>query len=311
MGVEGESALVYPPAVPLPARPMPRPRRAASPRPRATTALARLAAVLLAAGGWSSTGWAWGSEGHRIVGLLADSALSAPARTEVARLLAGEPEPTLAGVSAWADRVRDEPEWRHTARWHWVNLPRENPCRFDAARDCPKGNCVVGAIDHQLAILADRRRPDAERATALKFVVHFVGDVHQPFHAGFGDDRGGNDRQLRFDRRGWNLHGLWDSAMVTHVGLAPEDYARQLRGGPALPADPTRDTADAAARWAVESCQAIFDDGLYPERRVVGRGYLERHRPLAERRLRQAGERLAAVLEDALGPPIDAGQTRR
>ena len=248
------------------------------------------------------TAGAWGFDGHRVVGMLAESELSPPARAEVERLLTGEPEPTLAGVSTWADTLRDDPAWRHTGRWHWVNLPRTDPCTYDAARDCPGGDCIVGAIHAQRAILADRSRSDAERRDALKFLVHFVGDVHQPFHAGFGFDRGGNQTQLRFDRQGWNLHSLWDSAMVKHAGLDPEAYARQLRGGPALPADATSALVRPEERWALESCQAIHDPALYPERRTVGRGYLDQHRPLAETRLRQAGARLAAVLDAALAP---------
>ena len=246
-----------------------------------------------------ATALAWGSEGHRIVGALADAGLSAEARAEVQRLLADEPEPTLAGVSTWADEIRDQPEWRHTGRWHWVNLPRETPCTFDAARDCRNGDCVVGAIEAQRTLLADRSRPDAERAIALKFLVHFIGDVHQPFHAGFGEDRGGNLTQVRLDRRGWNLHALWDSAMVEQAGLAPDAYARTLQDASPLPPDPA---VGHAASWAIESCQAIFDEDLYPETRAVGRAYLERHRPLAERRLREAGRRLAAEINAALAP---------
>jgi hypothetical protein len=276
---------------------MPAPAR---PVVRRSTAL--LAAGLALLSLLPHTAAAWGFDGHRVVGTLAESELSPAARAEVARLLAGEPEPTLAGVSTWADTVRDDPAMRHTGRWHWVNLPRTNPCTYDAARDCPDGDCVVGAIAAQRAILADRSRSDAERRDALKFLVHFVGDVHQPFHAGFGFDRGGNQTQLRFDRQGWNLHSLWDSAMVKHAGLEPAAYARQLRGGPALPADATLALAHPEERWALESCQAIHDDGLYPARRTVGRGYLDRHRPLAETRLRQAGARLAAVLDAALAP---------
>ncbi|MCZ8319073.1 MAG: S1/P1 nuclease [Lysobacteraceae bacterium] len=266
-----------------------------------TSLAALLAAGLLSL--WPGDTAAWGREGHRIVGLLAEARLTPDARGEVARLLDGAPEPTLAGVSTWADEVRDQPEWRHTGRWHWVNLPRETPCTYDARRDCQGGNCVVGAIEAQRAILADRSRPDAERAVALKFLVHLVGDVHQPFHAGFGDDRGGNLAQIRVERRGWNLHALWDSAMVEQAGLSPDAYAAALQAAPALPPDPTSGRPERAAAWALQSCRAIFDDGLYPETRTVGRAYLERHRPLAERRLREAGERLAAELNAALAMP--------
>lgn len=274
----------------------------AAPRRPARRPVALLAAGLALLALHPGPAGAWGFEGHRIVGRLAESALSPAARAEARRLLADEPEPTLAGVSTWADTLRDDPAWRHTGRWHWVNLPRENPCTFVAERDCPGGDCVVGAIAAQRAILADRARSDAERRDALKFLVHFVGDVHQPFHAGFGFDRGGNQTQLRFDRQGWNLHSLWDSAMVKHAGLDPEAYARQLRSGPTLPPDATLGLARPEERWALESCQAIHDHALYPSRRTVGRGYLEQHRPLAETRLRQAGNRLAALLDAALAP---------
>jgi hypothetical protein len=243
---------------------------------------------------------AWGREGHQIIAQLAETELSPAARAEVDRLLANEDEPGLVAASTWADEIRDSPEWRHTVRWHWVNLPRTNPCTYEAARDCAKGQCIVGAIEAQLAVLSDASQPDAERAIALKFVAHFIGDVHQPFHAGFSDDRGGNSTQLRFDRQGWNLHSLWDSAMVRHADLSSDAYARQLRGGPALPPDAVIAVADRPKAWAVESCQAIHDHDLYPERRAVGRGYLDAHRGLAEQRLRQAGNRLAEALESAL-----------
>jgi hypothetical protein len=261
-----------------------------------------LAPLLLVSAGLPTTAEAWGREGHRVIGHLAEARLSPAARDEVARLLADEAEPSLAGVSTWADEVRDLPEWRHTASWHWVNLPRETPCRFEAARDCAPRQCIVGAIREQLGLLADRRQPRERRAEALKFVVHFVGDVHQPFHAGFADDRGGNLAQVRWQRRGWNLHAIWDSALVRHAGLEPEAYARQLAGGPPLPEDRSLALAAPEVEWALESCRMILDEVLYPERPVIGQAYLEAKRPLAEQRMRQAGERLAAVLEQALAP---------
>lgn len=245
---------------------------------------------------------AWGREGHEVVGWLAEEALTQTVRAEVRALLADEPDPTLAGVSTWADTVRDSPDWRHTSRWHWVNLPREQPCSYVPERDCPQGNCVVGAIAAQLAVLADRSRPDTERAIALKLLVHFVGDIHQPFHAGFGEDRGGNLTQVRWLQAGWNVHALWDSAVVKVAGLAPIDYAAQLRGTAPLPPDRSLLMEDPAAEWALESCRAIINNALYPERGRVTRSYMDRVRPLAEHRLRQAGSRLAALLNAALPP---------
>ena len=112
---------------------------------------------------------AWSREGHELVGELAQRRLSPAAQAEVARLLAAEPEPTLAGVAAWADEIRAEsraagnPLGKLSEHWHYVNFPRGADCDLQPARDCPDGDCIIGAIDAQRAILADRGRTDAER----------------------------------------------------------------------------------------------------------------------------------------------------
>jgi len=132
---------------------------------------------------------AWGADGHRLIADVAEGLLSVPAKNEVLRLLALEPGATLASVSTWADEARTPV----TAPWHYVNLPRDANCRYDPDRSCVQGACVVSAIDHQAAVLASDA-PDEARLKALKYLVHFVGDVHQPLHAGFADDRGGNSK---------------------------------------------------------------------------------------------------------------------
>lgn len=244
---------------------------------------------------------AWGQQGHRIVGELAAAELSPRARAEVARLLAGEPEPTLAGVASWADALRDhdaEPGKR-TVRWHFINFPR-GQCRYAPTRDCPDGNCVVAAINRHFLLLSDRKRSDTERREALKFLVHFVGDVHQPLHASDRPDRGGNDYQISYRGEGWNLHSVWDSLIVRDRGLDPAAYAAVLRGRPPLPHDPTRASQTPALDWALESCRIVQQGALYPPGHVIRDAYLDTHRPLVERRLRQAGSRLAAMLNHAL-----------
>ena len=127
---------------------------------------------------------AWGVDGHRLIGDLAQQQLSPKARAEIGRLLSLEPGATLGSIANWADDHRSAAD----APWHYVNLPRNGGCRFEATRDCAQGQCVVAAIDRQAAILG-ARGADADRLKALKYVVHFVADVHQPLHAGFADDR--------------------------------------------------------------------------------------------------------------------------
>ena len=117
----------------------------------------------------------------------AQQLLTPAARAEVDRLLALEPGATLASISTWADETRSP----GTASWHYVNFPRDAGCAYEAPRDCPGDACVVGAIARQEAVLTSTAA-DAEKLVALKYLVHFVGDVHQPLHAGYADDKGGN-----------------------------------------------------------------------------------------------------------------------
>lgn len=241
---------------------------------------------------------AWSFKGHRTIGEMAEQQLSPRARATVQDLLRDEPSPTLAAVSTWPDEVRNEERWRHTGRWHFVNFP-QGDCRYRARRDCPEGNCIIGALDTQRSLLRNPNAPRQQRIEALKFVTHFVGDLHQPLHAGYGFDRGGNDTQIRFNRMGSNLHALWDGLLIDTLELDPPALLQHLTREP-LPA-PGAVGRGSSARWAEQSCALIESAQLYPERRFIDRSYVERTRPLAEAQMRLAASRLAAVLEADLG----------
>lgn len=254
---------------------------------------------------------AWGPQGHRLVAELAWDEMSPAARAEAAKLLAGEPDPTLPGIANWADELRaNDPDLgKRSAKWHYVNLPEgDDGCHYDAARDCPGGNCAVGAIQAQSAILADRGRSKAERLQALKFVVHLVGDVHQPLHAGYARDKGGNDFQLAIPGQperpggyGANLHSLWDSGMLSMSKLGDEAYLARLREI-RVPAVSALSLPPPAADWAEESCKLVRQPGFYPPTHKLAPDYVATWRPLAETQLRLGGEHLAKVLDAALAP---------
>lgn len=244
---------------------------------------------------------AWSPEGHRIVGELAQSQLKPAALTEVRRLLAGEREPTLAGVSSWADEMRAANSPLTSSRWHHLNFS-SGQCRYDPARDCPDGQCVVAAINRNFLVLSDRSRSDAQRRDALKYLVHFVGDVHQPLHATPKPDRGGNEFQVNLRGKGVDLHDIWDDSLLEQRALSPKAHARLLAAQPRLPADPTRQSDRPAVDWAIESCRAVLEGNIYPTRRVIDEAYLARHQALAEKRARQAGARLADMINFALAP---------
>ncbi|KFL35804.1 S1/P1 nuclease [Arenimonas donghaensis] len=251
---------------------------------------------------------AWSRQGHQLVGEVAERQLSPEALAEVRTLLADEPEPSLAGVSTWADEIRAarSPLGELSKRWHYINIPGKD-CDYMPARDCPEGDCVIGAINAQARVLADRSQPKQARVEALKFLVHFVGDAHQPMHAGHPHDRGGNNHQLHYtgkgspEGEGTNLHGVWDYWVVQSAGLDDAAYADRLMALPA-PADPALGADNPAQAWALESCRLIQAEALYPRDRRIGDDYLDQHRPLAEARLRLAGTRLAELLENALAP---------
>ncbi|HEU4991649.1 MAG TPA: S1/P1 nuclease [Luteimonas sp.] len=296
-------------------------RRFASriPRPRLPAVLAALLATLAA----SPPALAWSALGHRLVGELAERHLSPQAEAQVKLLLAGEANPTLAGVADWADRLRDlDPErFKATSKWHYVNTPPGHDCDYVPPRDCPDGQCVIAAIEAQRKILADRSQPLEARRDALKFVVHFIGDVHQPMHANDEDDAGGNKYQisLRTDLQpeayakkyyvdgvmGTNLHSVWDFYILGSTGYgsdmaAVKPYADRLDRlpWPPMPADGPGTGPEA---WAHESCMLVDARHLYPAGHKLDAAYLDEFRPLAEQRVRQAAWRLAQVLDADLG----------
>jgi len=182
----------------------------------------------------------WGCEGHRTVVRIAARHLSAHARQELRALLTAHPiDPSLkrfcqpvspdpfVDAATWADDIRDER--LETSEWHFLDIPR-GAARDTAKAACPATGCVTTAIAQQLKVLRSNAA-DAERADALRFVIHFVGDLHQPLHCTTNDDRGGNCVPVRFFdkppvlQKGSdgkpikgkfkpNLHGVWDSSII-------------------------------------------------------------------------------------------------
>jgi hypothetical protein len=252
--------------------------------PTFTTKLVRIFLGLMMAM-LATNGYTWGGEGHQVVASLAATQLTAKARAEVDRLLAIEPGETLQSISTWADEHRNPA----TGPWHYVNFPR-NTCTYDAARDCPDGHCVVGVIGKQLEVLASNA-PDEARLKALKYVVHFVADVHQPLHAGYADDKGGNSYQIQAFEKGSNLHAMWDSGLIKNLHEDVGALTRRLISKGHAPSAIDLNVVHAAE----ESCKIVGTEGFYPERKV-GQDYVQRYTPVMEQRLTLAGTRLASLL---------------
>lgn len=253
-------------------------------------ALARAAALFVFLVASVPAAHGWGTEGHRLIAEMAEARLTVHARAEVERLLFLERGASLASVSTWADESRRS----GTAPLHYVNLPNDD-CTYSRQRDCPDGRCVVEAIAGKLAILKSQAS-DAERLIALKWVVHLVGDVHQPLHAGLASDKGGNLHQVLAFGRGSNMHAVWDTGLI-----------KQRRGGPRqLLQDALAALTPSLARtdpkvWAAESCEVRRRAGFYPDGRGISAGYAEQWDAELVNRLSLAGARLAHALNEALG----------
>ena len=135
---------------------------------------------------------AWGEEGHQIVGAIAMTRLTPQTRAAIIELLGND---DLAKAGLWADQIRGDSKYDWAKPLHYVNAPR-NENIIVLERDCAKGECVIGAITRFLAVASDSTKPIEERREALKFAIHFIGDLHQPLHAGYADDMGGNRIQV-------------------------------------------------------------------------------------------------------------------
>lgn len=236
-----------------------------------------------------------GAQGHRIVAEIAERHLTAVARARAINLLGGD---GLARIASWADAYRGSPEGRHTATWHYTTLP--SGVRY--AYTPEDGNTDIGeAIRNQVAVLSDLSRPRSERRDALKFLVHFMGDVHQPLHVGRDGDRGGNDVAVQWFGQRTNLHSVWDSGIIRHHELSYTEYADFLDHVTA--GEITRWQADPPEVWIHESqtlreiAYEAMGEGDLPS---LSWDYRRQMTPHLELRMVQGGIRLAGVLNRAL-----------
>lgn len=246
------------------------------------------------------TARAWGRAGHEIIGTIAERQLSPATREKVCFLLDGYP---LAVVAPYPD------EWRikepRTAAWHFVNIPLAADA-YDPTHDClAEPGCIVTAIDHFRAVLAGSAATKDDRAKALTYIVHLIGDAHQPLHVTDNNDLGGNLVRVTFFGAPTNLHALWDDGIIAHTTQSVNDYATRLLGSSAPPATANGTTID----WINEAHQLARQAYAgVPPGAALANAYFEKARPIVDVQLLRAGIRVAAVLEAALADmPATAG----
>jgi hypothetical protein len=287
----------------------------------------------------------WGALAHAVIGQLAEDELltyNAAWRTLLTRFrdptqyrhvqeaLLGLDLPdtgnALRALANWPDWYKRQPGMLPAdEQRHYINLPFT--ARYDRRQHCPDGICSIETLLAQRALLAHRRAPLPQRAVALAWVAHLVGDIHQPLHAGQLEDRGGNltcvawmgepSRRLISDGKsmcsGANLHAVWDSKLleaatgVMHPDDAPV-LAQQFRllwrqvqaTEPPLTARTSIEWRVVVERWHSEAQALITQEHLYPSDSEVGPAYLQHHYPIVRLQVVRAAVRLVAMLRQSM-----------
>ena len=238
----------------------------------------------------------WGIDAHRLTARIATLHLETKAAAAVAEILG--PSRTLADVSNLADDVRKtQPA---TSPWHYVDIPFDAE-GFDRRRDCPGDQCLIAAIERfRDELKQPGRRPEA-RFEALHNLVHFMGDIHQPFHCVSRHDHGGNDVKAILLGRHTNLHQVWDSGILRY--LEPDTEAQFERLREISPANLRVWSGGTPETWALESHRLAREVGYHFAGNshgevVLGRSYARRAAPVVERQLQIAAIRIAVVLNN-------------
>jgi S1/P1 Nuclease len=271
------------------------------------------------------TSLCWGSLGHRTVAYLASEYLTPNASQYVKTLLNSQ---DISEAALFPDKVRHMPMFNYTAGWHYIDALDDPPrqCGVNITRDCAmKGGCIVSAIVNQTARIMNKTSSLADKGQALRFLLHFFGDIHQPLHTE-AEGRGGNDIDVLFGKKHTNLHAIWDTdILLKHIGHGDDEKATALAWAKKLYAA-DRDHADSLAAecqdltqaadcslsWADEANQWICDyvlkdDVAGVENKDLSTGYYEGAVPVVELLVGKAGRRLAAWVNAlALNAPLSS-----
>lgn len=235
----------------------------------------------------------WGPTGHRVIGEIAQNHLTKKAEHAVDRILQGG---SMVFAATWMDEIRSDPAYDHTHDWHWVTIP--DSLTYSTAQKNPHGD-VVEAIGRMIAVVKSDTATPEQKRIGLCFLIHLVGDLHQPLHVGRGDDKGGNTFQVRWFKKGSNLHRIWDSGMIDGSLLSYTELADGLDH--ASRQEMKEWMLGDAATWAQEN--VAFRNSIYDVQRGddLGYAYQYKHWPLVQEQLLKAGIRLAGVLNAIFG----------
>lgn len=238
-------------------------------------------------------GFSWGNNGHRAVGQIAEENLNKKARKKIISLLEGN---SLAEVSNWMDEIKSDDAYDHTHDWHWVTIPDNTP--YSSTKINPDGD-ILEKIKEISAALKSRTLSQTEEVVYLKFLIHLVGDIHQPLHVGYGEDAGGNKIQVKWFGKPSNLHKVWDSEMIDSKKLSFSELVDFI-------GKPDKNTLERWQQsnvedWANESIALRPQVYTLPEKNNLRYEYLYLNFETVKLRISQAGIRLAGLLNEIYG----------
>lgn len=254
--------------------------------------------------------FAWGKTGHTVIGTLAIAQLQPHARSEMENIIKPGPLDDLAMEEAcnWPDVMRNMEEWEWSSPLHYVNIPRGDET-YDQSRDCPipsddaihpEPRCATEAIKYYAAELTNQQLTGLERWRAFAWVCHLVGDLHQPLHAGFADDQGGNLVEVNFNNEQVNLHRFWDSVLINEQAGSWQILLDQLTVLP--PVQVSSDWSPVMVNdWTTEMHALTSTPGtMYPLSEDIDEVFAQQSWILVQAQIRLAAARLASIINSEL-----------
>jgi len=246
---------------------------------------------------FSTTAFSWGRDGHAVVGIIAMQQLQTGARSELEKIMGSLDDQSMLKACNWPDEVRDTEEWKWSYPLHYVNIPRGD-FEYMESRDCPTQECATEAIKRYSTELANEHASTEKRWQAFAWLCHLVGDLHQPLHAGFADDRGGNDFEVVYRGEETNLHSLWDSKIIRHHTGNTQDLKRLVASLPTLKLH-EKVNQELINNWTNESHE-LAKTQIYPSSSEISEGYEAKSWVLIQKRLNIAATRLALIINAEL-----------
>ena len=245
--------------------------------------------------GYSADTIAWGRLGHSTVGVMALSQLQPEVYVELKAVLNPLDEHSMDEACNWPDEYRETEEGAWSSPLHYINIPRGDHLYLES-RDCPDQLCATEAIKHYAVELANPQASQQKRRQAFKWLCHLVGDLHQPLHAGFADDRGGNDVYVTFNDEPLNLHSFWDSRLISQYAEKWQGLVRIL--GPLPPVKPGMNWSEKRVNdWTNESHALAMTPGrVYPAIQNIDDVFQQQSWELIQQQLKLAATRLAFII---------------